>query len=64
MATTLDTNANINILEAILAQKKHGLVYFATQNLRLHQLQRTSIDLDQTLSTFAKRNGCSSFLKV
>jgi hypothetical protein len=62
MTTTADSHADINILESVLAEQKQWFVDFAAQNLWLDQLERATIDFDQSLSTFAEGDSGRGFL--
>jgi len=53
MTSTLDANPHVDAIEAVATQKENGLEHLVAQDLRLHQLDWGSVDLDQTLPTLA-----------
>ena len=48
--------------ESLLAEKKHRFVGLDAKNLGLHELNRRTVDLDQTVATLAISDSRSIFL--
>ena len=63
VTTTLHADADIDILEASVAQKEHGLEDLEAEGLRLQELDGLTIDLDQSTTLLAVRNSDSGFLR-
>lgn len=51
------------ICELVLSQHVDGLVHLQLENVRLHQVQRSTIDLDKARSLLDEGNGCGGFLQ-
>jgi hypothetical protein len=60
--TTVDTDADVNVAETFLAEKKNNFVDLEFHDLGLEELNRGSIDTNETLSALAVSDGGSSFL--
>merc|ERR1712146_259193 len=57
VTTTLDAHPDVDLGEALLAEKQDGLVHLVTQHRRVHQLNGAAIDLDEAAATLAVGNG-------
>jgi hypothetical protein len=57
VSTTLHSDADVQVGEALLAQQQDGLHSLDAQGLRLDQGQRGAIDLDQALASLAQSDG-------
>ncbi|RUS28058.1 hypothetical protein BC938DRAFT_482394 [Jimgerdemannia flammicorona] len=62
LTTTLDANSDVNVSEALLAEKEDGLVYLKLQNLGLEKLNRRAVHANETLSALDVSDGCGGFL--
>jgi hypothetical protein len=60
--TTIDTNADVNVGETLLTEKKDNFVDLELHDLRFEKLERGSVNTDKTLSTLAVSDGSSGFL--
>ena len=62
VTTAARAHANVDVGELLLAHQQHGLVDLGAQDLRLQQVQRLTVDLDQTLAALADGDGGGGFL--
>lgn len=62
VTTTLHTDANVNVGEALLAQDQDGLKDLQTKDLWLDQLQGDTINTNQTLASLAMSDSSGGFL--
>jgi hypothetical protein len=60
--TTVDTDANINVAEAFLTEKKNNFVDLELHDLGFKELDRGTIDTNETLSALAVSDGGGGFL--
>ena len=60
--TTLDTDTDVNVGEALLAENEDGLVDLSPQDLRLNELKRRTVDLDETVTALAISDGSGGLL--
>ena len=60
--TTVDTDANINVAEAFLTEKKNNFVDLELHDLGFKELDRGTIDANETLSALAVSDGGGGFL--
>jgi hypothetical protein len=60
--TTVDTDANINVAEAFLAEEKNNFVDLELHDLGFKELDRGTIDTNETLSALAVSDGGGGFL--
>lgn len=63
VTTTLDTDADINVGEALLAQDEDRLKDLQAEDLGLDQLQGNTINTNQTLASLAMSDGSGGFLE-
>ncbi len=57
MSSSLQADTHIDAGEFLTTQQQNGLERLVSQNLRLHQLNWTAIDLDQTSSPLTIGDG-------
>ena len=62
LTTTLNTDADIDVGETLLAEDEDGLEDLEAEGLWLDQLEGNTVNTDHTLSGFAVSNCSSSFL--
>ena len=61
--TTTDTDSDVDVGELLSAEDHQGLVDLGSESLRLDEVQRIAVDLDEALAFLAVGDGDSSFLK-
>ena len=59
ITTTTHTDADINVGKTLLAKKKNRLEHLVAKNLRPDELDRSTVQVDETLALLAKSN-CNS----
>lgn len=62
MTTSLDTNADIQISEALLSEDKDWLEDLQTENLRLDKVEGDTVYTDHALAGLAVGNGGGGLL--
>jgi hypothetical protein len=60
--TTVDTDANVNVAETFLAEEKNDFVNLELHDLGFKELERGTIDTNETLSALAVSDGGGGFL--
>ena len=63
MTTSLDADTNVDILELFPANEQDRLEDLVTQGLRLQQLKRVAVDLQNTSALLAMSNSNCVFLR-
>lgn len=62
LTTTLDTDANIHVGEALLAEEEDGLEKLEAQHLGLDKVEGDTVDTDHALAGLAVGDGSGGFL--
>ena len=62
LTTTLDANADVNVGETLLTEKKEDFVDLELENGGLQEFKRGTVHADETTSTLAVSNSGGSFL--
>lgn len=63
LTTTTDTDADINVSEALLAKDQDGLENLQAKDLGLDQLKGDTVNTDHSLSGLAVGDGSGRFLQ-
>jgi hypothetical protein len=62
VTTTTNAHANVQVGESLAAEQNDRLKNLGAQNLGLHELQRRTVDLDQTTTWTAMSDSDGGFL--
>ena len=60
--TTTDTDSDVDVGELLSAEDHQGLVDLGSESLRLDEVQRVAVDLDEALALLAVGDSDGSFL--
>ena len=63
VAATLHADADVHVGEALAAEEEDRLEHLVPQHLRLHQLDRAAVDLDQTRPFLQYETATAVFLR-